>query len=335
MGRIETAEAPVVAAAKVLAFKGFDMDLSCTPDGKKFQFAIGESYSVDGEVQACRNGFHACPYPLDVFKYYAPANHRFAVVELSGDMDVDGDKTAARTITVVKEVTIREMVETAVQLTIERAKLEDGMQATGTRGAASATGYQGAASATGTRGAASATGTRGAASATGYQGAASATGTRGAASATGYQGAASATGYQGAASATGELGAASATGYQGAASATGTRGAASATGELGAASATGELGAASATGELGAASATGYQGAASAKGKFSVAVASGLNGKASGIDGAALCLVERLENWGAVDHGKIIAVWAGIVGQDGIKADTFYTLQSGKPVEVA
>ena len=32
---------------------------------------------------------------------------------------------------------------------------------------------------------------------------------------------------------------------------------------------------------------------------------------------------------------KIIAVWAGIAGRDGIKADTWYSLRGGKPVEIA
>jgi hypothetical protein len=131
---------------------------------------------------------------------------------------------------------------------------------------------------------------------------------------------ASATGYQGAASATGYQGAASATGYQGAASATGTRGAASATGTRGAASATGDQGAASATGDQGAASATGDQGAA---------MASGYGGSAKGAEGNALFLVFRDDDY------KIIHAKAAIVGRDGIKADTFYTLNaSGEFVEV-
>ena len=84
-----------------------------------------------------------------------------------------------------------------------------------------------------------------------------------------------------------------------------------------------------ATGTRGAASATGYQGAASATGDQGAAMASGFEGRASGKDGNALFLVER-ETW----NGPIISVWAGVVGADGIKADVFYTLKAGKPVEV-
>jgi hypothetical protein len=135
--------------------------------------------------------------------------------------------------------------------------------------------------------------------------------------ATGDQGAASATGYQGAASATGYRGAASATGYQGAASATGYQGAASATGYQGAASA---------TGYRGAASATGYQGAASATGAKSTAMACGYEGKVSGKAGNALFALERDDNW------NIISTASGIVGKDGIEADTYYRCVGGKLV---
>jgi hypothetical protein len=142
------------------------------------------------------------------------------------------------------------------------------------------------------------------------------------ASATGDWGAASATGYQGAASATGDWGAASATGYQGAASATGYQGAASATGDQGAASATGDQGAASATGDWGAASATGDWGAASATGDWGVAM-SACNGRAMASETGAIVLVHRNGD------GEIVHIRASKVGENGIKAGVWYSLDAG------
>jgi len=214
----------------ITSYKGFDADMKC----RGFQFKVGETYTHKGDVKACESGFHACEYPLDVFRYYAPATSQFAEVEQSGDIakHTDDSKVASSVLTIKAKIDLAGMIKAAIDYTFSRSKPE-GETATGERGAASATGCRGAASATGWSGAASATGMSGAASATGERGAASATGWSGAASATGCRGAASATGWSGAASATGERGAASATGDRGAASATGDRGAASATGYAG------------------------------------------------------------------------------------------------------
>ncbi len=138
---------------------------------------------------------------------------------------------------------------------------------------------------------------------------------------------ASATGEKGAASATGRSGAASATGRSGAASATGWSGAASATGRSGAASATGENGAASATGENGAASATGRSGAASATGRSGAASATGWSGKVMGAKGCALFTLYR-DSSGAITH-----TWSGIVGQEGILPEVWYTLDSSGKIQ--
>jgi hypothetical protein len=177
----------------VIAYKGFSKDFAC----REFAFEIGQTYSVDGNVRACRNGFHACEYPLSVFDYYAPATSRSALVELSGDMDVEGDKTAARTIKVIKELTHFEMIDAAIAYTMKRVTVEEGATASGYQGAATASGYQGAATASGYQGAATASGYQGAATASGDQGAATASGTQGAATASGYQGAATASGLEG------------------------------------------------------------------------------------------------------------------------------------------
>ncbi|MDE2467341.1 MAG: hypothetical protein KGL35_00975 [Bradyrhizobium sp.] len=90
---------------------------------------------------------------------------------------------------------------------------------------------------------------------------------------------------------------------------------------------TGDWSAATNTGNWSAATNTGDWSAATVEGKNSVALASGYEGRVAGAYGCALFLVERDINY------KIIAAWAGIVGRDGIKPNTLYTLKSGKPVE--
>jgi len=356
--------APAGKAAAFVAYKGFDTNLTC----RGFAYAIGGTYRHDGPVKACESGFHACEHPLDVFGYYPPATSRYAVVEMAGETarERGGDsKIAAAEITIKAELHLPELVAAAIRYVMDRVKWIDGTHADGERegvratkmngaatasgdwGAATASGYQGGATASGVQGAATASGVQGAATASGDWGAATASGTRGAATASGDGGAATASGdwgaatasgYQGAATASGDGGAATASGYQGAATASGTRGAATASGVQGAATASGDggaatasgwRGAATASGWRGAATASGYQGAATASGDSGAATASGFKGKVRGAPGCALFLVER-----ALD-GSIRAVWAGIAGRDGIKADTFYRLVDGKPVEVA
>ncbi len=154
------------------------------------------------------------------------------------------------------------------------------------------------------------------------------TGYRSAASNTGDYSAASNTGYRSAASNTGDYSAASNTGYQSAASNTGYRSAASNTGDYSAASNTGDYSAASNTGYRSAASNTGYRSAAEVSGYHSVAAAFGIEGKARASDGAiVLCFRD--------DDGNLIHIRASRVGENGVRADTWYQLdENGDFVEV-
>ena len=147
------------APETITAFKGFNTDWTC----RGYQFRVGETYTHDGDVEACSSGFHACEHPLDVFGYYPPGLSRYAEVTLAGKTHSDGSDTkiAAAKITINVELSIGDLVKRAWDYVWSQAKIEEGGHATGDQGAASATGDQGAASATGVRGAAMACGYEG------------------------------------------------------------------------------------------------------------------------------------------------------------------------------
>ena len=307
---------------KIKAYKAFDKDLSC----RGFKYKVGKEYEETGDIKACEKGFHACPYPLDVFGYYAPAGSRFCEVEQSGKIDdSESDKVCSSKIRIGAELDIRGLVKAAVSYVKERCTNEYNAEP----GKPAMTGYRGAATA-GDRGVATA-GDRGAATA-GYRGVAMAgncgaatAGDRGAATA-GDGGAATA-GDRGAATA-GDGGAATA-GDCGAATA-GDRGAATA-GYRGAATA-GDGGAATA-GDGGAATA-GDRGAATARGKAStesngLSVARGKNVQVKGGIGAILVIAEERD-----DTYDIVDWKAVVVDGEVVKADTWYRLENGELVEV-
>ena len=154
----------------ITSYKAFNADLTCTGGAQPFQYEIGKSYEMDGEIKACDRGFHACEYPLDVLSYYPPAGSRFAIVEQSGKIDRESSdsKLASSRIKIKAELNLSGLIKAAIEYTFSRSKPE-GETATGDWGAASATGNRGAASATGYRGAASATGSHGIAVAAGIK----------------------------------------------------------------------------------------------------------------------------------------------------------------------
>ena len=331
---------------KIKAYKAFDKDLSC----RGFKYEVGKEYEETGDIKACEKGFHACPYPLDVFGYYTPAGSRFCEVYQGGKIDdSESDKVCSSKIRIGAELDIKGLVKAAVSYVKERCTNEcnadPGKPATaGNRGAATA-GNRGAATA-GNSGAATA-GNYGAATA-GDSGAATA-GDSGAATAGNY-GAATAGNYgaatagnRGAATA-GNYGAATA-GNSGAATA-GNYGAATA-GDSGAATA-GDSGAATAgnygaatAGNSGAATAGNYgaatagdSGAATARGKAStgfngLSVARGSNVQVKGGIGAILVIAEeRGDTYDIVDWKAVV------VDGEVVKADTWYRLENGELVEV-
>ena len=57
---------------KTISYKGMNQDLTC----RGFQYEQGKEYEEEN-AELCESGFHACEYPLDCFKYYAPSNSKY------------------------------------------------------------------------------------------------------------------------------------------------------------------------------------------------------------------------------------------------------------------
>lgn len=63
----------------IIAYKGFEPDLTC----RGFQYELGKTYSLSKLPKLCKQGFHACILPIDVFRYYTHNTSVYTKVKLS------------------------------------------------------------------------------------------------------------------------------------------------------------------------------------------------------------------------------------------------------------
>ena len=98
----------------IRTIKGFDNELKC----RGFKFEVGKTYTAEGKIKVCSNGFHAIRNdvnPLSVFEYYNPVSNgkpsRYCVVECSGEIDYDDIKLCSSIITIVEEITLNKLHE--------------------------------------------------------------------------------------------------------------------------------------------------------------------------------------------------------------------------------
>jgi hypothetical protein len=92
----------------LIAYKVFNPDWTC----KGFQYEVGKTYEIKGEISLCERGFHACKKVTDCFSYYSfdPKN-KVAEVTLSGEIiGLDGDKQCSAKITINKEISWESML---------------------------------------------------------------------------------------------------------------------------------------------------------------------------------------------------------------------------------
>ena len=125
---------------KIISYKGMDSKMQC----RGMQYEVGKEFSVDGDIECCGNGLHACERPLDVFGYYAPGTGaRYFRVEQSGEMarDASDSKVASRKMRVDAEIGIPGLVKAHIEYVKTHTTTEhtDPERATaGYRGAATA-----------------------------------------------------------------------------------------------------------------------------------------------------------------------------------------------------
>ena len=98
---------------KIIAYKGFDKDFKC----RDFQYEVGKTYEMDGDVECCSRGFHACESPMEVFDHYDMLSSRFAEVEQSGKIDKEDGltKTCSSRIKIKAELKLADIINLGVE----------------------------------------------------------------------------------------------------------------------------------------------------------------------------------------------------------------------------
>lgn len=84
-------------------YKAFDSNLQC----RGFQFAVGETFSIEGPPTMCWRGFHFCERAVDIRKYYdwmRDDTIRFAEIKAIDQVVTDDTKSATNKIRIVREI---------------------------------------------------------------------------------------------------------------------------------------------------------------------------------------------------------------------------------------
>ena len=100
----------------MIAYKGFNKDLTCTLGKGAYQYKPGETVREE-QSKTASTGFHCTENPLECFYWYPLGQgNRYWMVEAAGSLDECGDdaKIACTEIPLLKELTIPEMAAEAM-----------------------------------------------------------------------------------------------------------------------------------------------------------------------------------------------------------------------------
>ena len=97
----------------ITSYKGFDKNMKC----RGFQYEVGKEYEMDGEIKCCKQGFHACKSPMEVWDYYDMLSSRYAEVEQTGKIDEEekSTKVCSSHIKIKAELKLADIVNIGVE----------------------------------------------------------------------------------------------------------------------------------------------------------------------------------------------------------------------------
>ena len=104
----------------MIAYKGFDKGLIC----RGYQFVFGENETE--EANCTHNGFHCAANPLDCLSYYPDTkDSMYCIVDAGGDIDEDDhdSKISCTVLTVLKELTLEELMLHSLAFMVDHPKL--------------------------------------------------------------------------------------------------------------------------------------------------------------------------------------------------------------------
>ena len=131
-----------------IAYKAFNADWTC--NGHKYE--VGKTYTMDGNIELCERGFHACFVPFDCWGYYEHSTTfaRVSVHEPKGHVPGHNDsKIVTAKITIDVALSLPEWVKAQVNTVLDLCKSAKGALVSKTQECAAATGDSGHAAATG------------------------------------------------------------------------------------------------------------------------------------------------------------------------------------------
>jgi alkylhydroperoxidase family enzyme len=321
-------------AEPIVSYKGFDKDFRC----RGFQFEVGKTYKVEGNIVACENGFHACENPFDVWSYYPVVSDdgsfsRYAVVEQGGKTDRhSGDsKIASAEITIKAEIALPDFIRKCVSWVIDNTKGasdEPTQAASGDYSRLAASGDSSQLAASGYSSQLAASGDYSQLAASGDYSRLAASGDSSQLAASGYSSQLAASGDYSQLAASGDYSRLAASGYSSQLAASGDYSRLAASGDSSQLAASGYSSQLAASGDSSQLAASGDYSQLAASGKDSVIAASAPGVIVSGAEGTHISLAD-------FDHnGKCVGFVTGCIGKDGLKPNTWYRAKGGKFVEV-